>query len=634
MNAAKPQKQFIAVRVGYAACPSCIHSASAASGESLTGGDCSRDRVTAVRNAIFLSWDDARHFVDYARQDAERAGGAATAAVAVEEGVAGSAVEASGRSVVEVPYYSNVEWRAFDTFSAAEAYLRRVMEPSSTSAPLRKTKKKKLNRKKIYSKHAIPSTYLTTAARPRNRGPPTKKWLQMYQLATEYKSTHNALVVSPTDVDNAPLYRWIKYQRDSYKLYLEDALGGSHSMTNEKVKMLSDLGFSWIAGDKKRMLEAGMSVRTGKRGRPRKVNPVGENDDAQTISGIHQKWMGMYEKLKAYAQQHGTTHIPKDTTDEELIQLRLWCSTQKSRYAMLQKGTTSKGMSQEKIDLLQSIGFSFPPNWNEMYAKLVAFKKEHGHLRVTPAEDAALAQWLVRQNEVLGRHLQGKSTRLSDEQVMKFLSLGVVGGRNVVAAQEVDVERDEKWNEMLLKLRAYKAEHGHCNVPTSLCTELSNWVASQRRMYNKLISGKPGKRAVLDAIKMQRLTELGFQFRPRGSYESWDDQIEKLRRFKEEHGHCRVPVSHPILGNFVKLARREYKLKQQGNKSSMTADRERDLREIGFVFEGGKTPQRREAMNKSWEERFQELLRFKEENGHTVVPRTQAGSASGCTLNV
>lgn len=128
------------------------------------------------------------------------------------------------------------------------------------------------------------------------------------------------------------------------------------------------------------------------------------------------------------------------------------------------------------------------------------------------------------------------------------------------------------------------------------------------RMYNKLISGKPGKRAVLDAIKMQRLTELGFQFRPRGSYESWDDQIEKLQRFKEEHGHCRVPVSHPVLGNFVKLARREYKLKQQGSKSSMTADRERDLREIGFVFEGGKTPQRREAMNKSWEERFQELL--------------------------
>ena len=140
-------------------------------------------------------------------------------------------------------------------------------------------------------------------------------------------------------------------------------------------------------------------------------------------------------------------------------------------------------------------------------------------------------------------------------------------------------------------------------------------------MYNKLIQGKPGKRAVLDAAKMQRLTEIGFQFRPRGSYIPWDDHMEKLRKFREENGHCRVPVNDPVLGNFVKLARREYKIKQQGNKSSMTLDRERELRELGFVFEGGKTPQRREGANKSWEERFEELLAFKEEHGHTVVPQ-------------
>jgi sugar phosphate isomerase/epimerase len=140
-------------------------------------------------------------------------------------------------------------------------------------------------------------------------------------------------------------------------------------------------------------------------------------------------------------------------------------------------------------------------------------------------------------------------------------------------------------------------------------------------MYNKLIQGKPGKRAALDAVKMQRLTELGFAFRPRGSYLTWEDQMEKLSRFKNQHGHCKVPVSDEELGNFVKLARREYKLKHQGKKSSMTEDRERDLRNLGFVFEGGKTPQRSEPGRKTWEERFEELLAFKEEHGHTVVPQ-------------
>lgn len=84
---------------------------------------------------------------------------------------------------------------------------------------------------------------------------------------------------------------------------------------------------------------------------------------------------------------------------------------------------------------------------------------------------------------------------------------------------------------------------------------------------------------------------------------TWEDQMEKLQKFKNDNGHCKVPVSDPVLGSFVKLARREYKLKQQGKKSSMTEDRERDLTELGFVFEGGKTPQRSEGGNKSWEER-------------------------------
>jgi hypothetical protein len=55
-------------------------------------------------------------------------------------------------------------------------------------------------------------------------------------------------------------------------------------------------------------------------------------------------------------------------------------------------------------------------------------------------------------------------------------------------------------------------------------------------MYNKLIQGKPGKRANLDALKMQRLTEIGFQFRPRGGYLTWEEQMEKLQKFKEENG--------------------------------------------------------------------------------------------------
>lgn len=277
----------------------------------------------------------------------------------------------------------------------------------------------------------------------------------MYDLAKTYKSTHDNLDVSPTDTENAALVKWIKYQRDQYRMYLEDAIGGQHSMTDEKVELLSELGFAWIEGDKTNF-ENGAIIKTGKRGRPRKVREVVEEEEEDDSPAIRQKWMEMYEKLKAFMEQHGTTDIPKDTEDDELVTLRNWCAAQKSRYSMMNKGQSSKSMTPKKIDLLKSIGFNFPPDWNAMYTKLLSHKKEHGHLRVAHEDDPGLAKWVSSQNEILGRHMQGKGTRLSDEQVMKLMGIGMKGGRQSIEVQESDSQRDAKWNNMYLKLREYK----------------------------------------------------------------------------------------------------------------------------------------------------------------------------------
>jgi hypothetical protein len=159
-----------------------------------------------------------------------------------------------------------------------------------------------------------------------------------------------------------------------------------------------------------------------------------------------------------------------------------------------------------------------------------------------------------------------------------------------------------------LELLLLQAEHGHCNVNTTSGTDLAHWVSSQRRMYNKLVNGKQGKRASLDAVKMQRLTAIGFAFRPRGSYTSWEDQMTGLWQFRQANGHCRIPVNHPTLGSFVKLVRREYKNWTLGKQSSMTPEKEAALKDVGFTFEGGKTPQRNDGPIKTWDERLEELV--------------------------
>jgi hypothetical protein len=103
----------------------------------------------------------------------------------------------------------------------------------------------------------------------------------MYNASLSYATAHNGDLSSvPSDENGeyADLYKWIKYQRQSYRYYLEDSTGGQHSMTEEKVKKLKDAGFTWVVDDKVAWeAEASTTIKlsttggTVKRGRPRKT---------------------------------------------------------------------------------------------------------------------------------------------------------------------------------------------------------------------------------------------------------------------------------------------------------------------------------------------------------------------------
>jgi hypothetical protein len=108
----------------------------------------------------------------------------------------------------------------------------------------------------------------------------------------------------------------------------------------------------------------------------------------------------------------------------------------------------------------------FAPSWGDFYARILQHKAMNNDS--LDGLDPILAAWMARQNEVLGRHLQGKSTRLSDEQAMRLLSLGFQdGGRrssNTTVAlstgkSAASRDFDARWNEMWLKLKEYKVIH-------------------------------------------------------------------------------------------------------------------------------------------------------------------------------
>ncbi len=209
------------------------------------------------------------------------------------------------------------------------------------------------------------------------------------------------------------------------------------------------------------------------------------------------------------------------------------------------------------------------------------------------------------------------------------------------------------WLDRLEELKQYRDEHGHCNVPRK--GPLGNWVQKQRLAY-KTKSNKSNK---LLQEQIDKLNDLGF---------IWDVHeykyqlnLNQLRKFYEEYGHIDVPSS-PVDGPYRALykwtSRQKEEYKQylyDFGKSSLTNERRKSLEEIGFhvgmfnsvqvevtMEENGKsiasttfntsntspsplpvpTPITIIQKRYSWRQRYEQLLKFREEYGHCNVSTT------------
>jgi hypothetical protein len=97
--------------------------------------------------------------------------------------------------------------------------------------------------------------------------------------------------------------------------------------------------------------------------------------------------------------------------------------------------------------------------------------------------------------------------------------------------------------------------------------------------------------------------------------------MKQLVEFKDTHGHVRVPVNDAILGVWVSQQREEYRKHQNGEACGLVGDRLKELTDLGFVFVAGKRKGKLKEPRKTWDERFQELLDYKEMHGDCLVPQ-------------
>ena len=211
-------------------------------------------------------------------------------------------------------------------------------------------------------------------------------------------------------------------------------------------------------------------------------------------------WQTHIAELIAFKEEHGYTCVPQSSRFAAAPGLAKWVSNVRSSYR-------AGKLAPERIRQLEELGFNWvaiPPAWRNNYHQLKEWRSEHGHCNL-PA-GSRIRSWASNQRE---HRLLGK---LQPEQIALLDAIGYQWDQPLPLPLPLALPRrtghEARWQTRIAALTAYKAEHGHCNVPTSPTrrSSLGRWVMNVRSSYHR------GK---LAPERIRELEALGFRWRVR-----------------------------------------------------------------------------------------------------------------------
>mmetsp|Transcript_17525 Transcript_17525/g.25574 ORF Transcript_17525/g.25574 Transcript_17525/m.25574 type:complete len:290 (+) Transcript_17525:1-870(+) len=165
---------------------------------------------------------------------------------------------------------------------------------------------------------------------------------------------------------------------------------------------------------------------------------------------------------------------------------------------------------------------------------------------------------------------------------------------------------------------AFKAKHGHYDVPEESYPSLHYWVREKREEFRD--AAARGESNPEEKDQFRRLSEIGFRWKVEPPPKNFATMLQHLGVYKAEHGKCNVPHDYeknPALAAWCITQRKQLQILVQGN---VPLDEEklnqyRRLIEIGFWWHEVK----RQCAH--FEMRFQELLAFKLQHGHCHISK-------------
>lgn len=315
--------------------------------------------------------------------------------------------------------------------------------------------------------------------------------------------------------------------------------------------------------------------------RIRKLNSIGFLWKEDIIRMREEAWEKRYNELVKYKDRHG--HIDRIKVRNDKYQLGLWIETQIVRQNVL---------SPDRKKKLNAIGFKWEKEdyaeerWNEMYNRLKAYKKKHGHCRVKQREDFKLAVWIQRNKRDKDKIAKDKKKKLDDLGVKWPFELFM-----------------ETWQTMYTQLKNFKKVNRHLVVPRS-DAKLYEWIQTQKKLKaeNKLSKDR-----------QEKLVKLGFIWKGDAEVaklKSWEAIFKKFKAFKERYGskyHIKLK-EHPELDEWVRL--------QLHSKNKLSSFKRDKLDAIHFLWNRSG-----HYWDERWERKYEQLVAFKNKYGHCDVPQ-------------
>ena len=172
---------------------------------------------------------------------------------------------------------------------------------------------------------------------------------------------------------------------------------------------------------------------------------------------------------------------------------------------------------------------------------------------------------------------------------------------DALTALGIEALARRRWDDQFAQLRAHRARHGQIDVPPAAAPALGAWVRAQRDYCRRRDRGLPSP---LPSDRFDRLRGLGL------TANRWEQRLGELRAYREDHGHCDVPLDYPKLGVWVLNQRDTYHFER----AAMSQDRIEALETLGFNWNRwGRN--RLKVREDAWEVQFNQLTEFIKKNG-------------------